>query len=424
MRKLLLHNLGLKLASLALAFVLWFLVVQIDDPIDSVTFSNVNIKLINTELLDQQNKVYEVLDDTDIARVTVHAPKSVIGQIRKTDIVAEADVSKLTDINTVAVKYYVENISVDEIEGTRDIVNLNVEEKSSKWVPLVSNTVGEVADGYIISSTALDQTSIEVTGPESVVSEVKYAAVDMGVTGATTSISANIDIHLFDTEDKEVIGDNLKKNVNYAYMTVEVLATKEIPVKVEYQGVPEEGYLATGVADSSLSSVTIAGKPAAIAAVNMVTVPAERMDITGANDSLVETVNLKEYLPDNVKWADKNFSGKVTATVYVEPIMYADLDIPVENIRIVNVPAEFRAEFPEDIISYELTISGLAQNVNMIKAEQVAGMVDVTAYMNAAGIENMKEGTYEIPVVFNLSGDITVEAEVIIPIKLIVPEEE
>ena len=32
MKKLLTHNLGLKLASLVLAFVLWFLVAQIYDP--------------------------------------------------------------------------------------------------------------------------------------------------------------------------------------------------------------------------------------------------------------------------------------------------------------------------------------------------------------------------------------------------------
>jgi len=55
MRKKLLHNWVLKLASLALAMVLWFVVVQIEDPPDTKTFSNIAVKLINTDLLHQQN---------------------------------------------------------------------------------------------------------------------------------------------------------------------------------------------------------------------------------------------------------------------------------------------------------------------------------------------------------------------------------
>lgn len=54
--KLLTRNLGLKLASLVLAFVLWFLVAQIYDPKDTVTFNNIQVRLINTDLLEQEGK--------------------------------------------------------------------------------------------------------------------------------------------------------------------------------------------------------------------------------------------------------------------------------------------------------------------------------------------------------------------------------
>lgn len=46
MKKLLTRNLGLKLASLVLAFVLWFLVAQIYDPKDTVTFNNIQVRLL------------------------------------------------------------------------------------------------------------------------------------------------------------------------------------------------------------------------------------------------------------------------------------------------------------------------------------------------------------------------------------------
>ena len=226
MRKKLVRNLGLKLASLLLAFALWFLVVQINDPLDSVTFSNVEIELINTDLLEQEGKVYEVLDGSNMARVTVYAPRSVIGQIRKSDIVAEADMSKLTDINTIAVNYYVENLAVDSVDGNRDLVRLNVEDKKETWIRLVSNVVGDVAEGYLVTNIIVDSTDIAISGPESAVSKVAYAAVEMDVTGAVSNRSANVDIQLYDEEDNLIENKSIRKNEDSAYMQVEVLATK------------------------------------------------------------------------------------------------------------------------------------------------------------------------------------------------------
>lgn len=78
MKKLLTRNLGLKLASLVLAFVLWFLVAQIYDPKDTVTFNNIQVRLINTDLLEQEGKVYEVLDNSNLVRVTVTGPQSIV----------------------------------------------------------------------------------------------------------------------------------------------------------------------------------------------------------------------------------------------------------------------------------------------------------------------------------------------------------
>ena len=78
MKKALTRNLGLKLASLVLAFVLWFLVAQIYDPKDTVTFNNIQVRLINTELLDEEGKVYEVLDNSNLVRVTVTGPQSIV----------------------------------------------------------------------------------------------------------------------------------------------------------------------------------------------------------------------------------------------------------------------------------------------------------------------------------------------------------
>lgn len=421
MKKLLTRNLGLKLASLLLAFVLWFLVAQIYDPKDTVTFNNIQVRLINTELLDEEGKVYEVLDNSNLVRVTVTGPQSIVkSELRRSDIVAEADMSKLTDINTIAITYYCENISNDsvEIKGNHDSVRLNVEDKTSKWIKLESNTIGDVASGYMIGNVTLDQTNIEVTGPKSAISQVDHAGVDINVTDSTTSLSANVDIKLYDADDNELVLESVKKNVDSAYMTVEVLATKEVPVEIEYMGVPEDGYMATGEVESSVPTVRIAGTVSTLVGISTITVPEDRMNITGQSDNLVDIINLKEYLPANVRLADKSFDGKITATVYIEPIVSKDLTVAAENISVTGVPDGMEAEITSTAEEYNITVSGLSRDVSILHDSSVTGILNLTQWMEDNGVEELTPGTYTIPVTFNLAEDITVVPDINIHIRL------
>ncbi|MEQ2542604.1 CdaR family protein [Lachnospiraceae bacterium CLA-AA-H183] len=421
MKKALTRNLGLKLASLVLAFVLWFLVAQIYDPKDTVTFNNIQVRLINTELLDEEGKVYEVLDNSNLVRVTVTGPQSIVkSELRRSDIVAEADMSKLTDINTIAITYYCENVSNDsvEIKGNHDSVRLNVEDKTSKWIKLESNTIGEVASGYLIGNVTLDQTNIEVTGPKSAISQVDHAGVDINVTDSTSSLSANVDIKLYDADDNELTLESVKKNVNSAHMTVEVLATKEVPVEIEYMGVPEDGYMATGEVESSVPTVRIAGTASALVGISAITVPEDRMNITGQSSDLVDIINLKEYLPSNVRLANKSFDGKITATVYIEPIDTKDLTIPADNISITGVPDGMEAEVTSTAEEYNITVSGLTRDVSILRDSSVTGVLDLNQWMEDNGLEELTPGNYTIPVTFNLSEDITVDTDVNIHIRL------
>lgn len=421
MKKLLTRNLGLKLASLLLAFVLWFLVAQIYDPKDTVTFNNIQVRLINTELLDEEGKVYEVLDNSNLVRVTVTGPQSIVkSELRRSDIVAEADMSKLTDINTIAITYYCENISNDsvEIKGNHDSVRLNVEDKTSKWIKLESNTIGDVASGYMIGNVTLDQTNIEVTGPKSAISQVDHAGVDINVTDSTTSLSANVDIKLYDADDNELVLESVKKNVDSAYMTVEVLATKEVPVEIEYMGVPEDGYMATGEVESSIPTVRIAGTVSTLVGISAITVPEDRMNITGQSDNLVDIINLKEYLPANVRLADKSFDGKITATVYIEPIVSKDLTVAAENISVTGVPDGMEAEITSTAEEYNITVSGLSRDVSILHDSSVTGILNLTQWMEDNGVEELTPGTYTIPVTFNLAEDITVVPDINIHIRL------
>ena len=97
-----------------------------------------------------------------------------------------------------------------------------------------------------------------------------------------------------------------------------------------------------------------------------------------------------------VKWAEKGFTGKVAVAVYVEPIQARTLEVPEENISLINSPVGFVVSLPEDVESYELEISGLAEHVDAAFAKQAFDAVGHGEYdIDPHHVENEGEGNID-----------------------------
>lgn len=78
MKNLFTKNLGLKIISVLGAFFLWLVVVNVDDPIISKTYTGIPVEILNEEVLTDQGKCYEVLNDSANINVVVTAHRSVL----------------------------------------------------------------------------------------------------------------------------------------------------------------------------------------------------------------------------------------------------------------------------------------------------------------------------------------------------------
>lgn len=433
MKKKIFHNWGLKLASLLLAFLIWFLVAKFGDPLVTVTFYNVHVVLKNTEQLERENKVYEVLDKTDTVRVTVRIPTSMRGQLRASDIVAEADMNKLTEINTIAISYYIPNVEEGSISGDHDVVRLSVEERMTKWIRLQSQIKGEVAENYTVAGTSADQNRIEVSGAKSMIEKISYASVELDVTGATNTISMNVEPQLYDTEGKRLDLTGISQNVDYVHMTVEILATKEVPIEYTVTGTPAEGYMTTGKTECTQTTVTIGGSSVALSGVNRIQIPEEAIDVSGQSSDMKVALNLKEYLPDGIRLIDTGSGSRVTVTVYIEPRVEKKLKLYARNFNIVNVPEGYDAKvtvkedgetgMPVDEVPYDLNIAGLRGDINGIRQDSLIGTLDIEAWMQEKQMENLRSGIYEIPAEFMLPEKVEQQNEVTVRVTLMKTED-
>lgn len=406
-RQIFLNNWALKLFSLAAAFLLWLLVIVVEDPEAEKSFYDIPVKLINTEVLEENGMVYEVLDRTDSVRsVTVTAPKTVRDELISTDIVAEADFSKLTAANTVEIRFYSlrYNDRISDIEGSNEILKLNIEEKRTRRFALELLTTGTVEEGYIINDLSADQNRIEVSGPASVVSEIASASAVVDVADSNSSISTYANVVLYDAEGQVIETDNLSVSVKSVLVHVDILASKTVPIRYSATGTPASGYLFTGEITSDPQQVLIAGDPEVLAGVYAITVPAEKLDITGSTEDLVTSVNLAEYLPEGIQLAEEGFNGRATVTVSIEPEFTRELRIPADHIRITDVPPGYTVELEEGNTSYTLSVRGLEEPVSRLDANALFGYIRMNNFMEDRNIEELEPGTYPVEVAF-VQGD-------------------
>ncbi len=416
-KQILLDNWVLKLISLSLAFALWFVVITEEDPIDTKTFYGVTVNLINTEKLKELGRVYEVLDGTDTVRsVTVEAPGSILDKLSSSDIIAQADLNNISGMDTVEIEYFCPSYSRDiiDIKGNISNVKLSIEEKMKKSLYIRYQEVGQVADGYMVGGIALEHTRLEVEGPETKITQIAKAIVDVDITGASTDFSTPLDVNLFDENGNKLDFSSVEQSVKTVNVSAKILKVKEIPVEYIPMGQPADGYLLTGVVNAEPTAVKVAGSPKAINGIAKITV-SEELNMEGATETLEKDIDLEKYI-GNCIFADKNFNGIAHVTIPVEEEAEKNLTLRRENLQIINVPAGINAEVVIDQTIPELHVTGLQQNLSFLRESTLKGTIDVAAWMEQLQSDSLELGVHSIPVQFDLAEGQNAENEVLVQI--------
>ncbi len=426
----LLNHIGFKIISLIIAILLWVVVVNITDPVIPQTIRNVPVRFLNESLIESQGKTIRVLDETDIVpSVTVRAPRSVLQEMGNTSdyFMATADFSKLSaDGSSVPIEFTTTKYSdkVESIRSNSDRLLVEIENRKTVTLPIHYTTSGEIADGYILGKVTLGQNQIRVSGPESVIASISKASVDVMLTGFTEDISTLSDIVFYDADGEVVPNRELTLNMDNVRVNVEILATKRVPIYYATIGSPAEGYALTGTIDCDPDTVVIAGTTADIDDVTLINIPASELNVTGQKANLSTVLDLEKYLPNRIRIGDSKFNGKVSFTVYIEPLITDYFGVYMRNVEIRNIPDGFEAEFDEPEDNVEFSLTGLAQDLERLALSTLNYRVDFMAFGAENGVKEYHDGIYNLDLLMDLPTGITQKDTVRIKVKLISPESE
>ena len=128
--------------------------------------------------------------------VIVRAEEETIKSVLPTDLTASICLDTITQKGTykLPVKITLAESLMEydpfEVKMKDDTVTIEVDRKAIKYVPLVPSIIGEVARGYEIDTISMSPSTIEITGPESLVNATEQIyTTRLNVSNAETNFS-------------------------------------------------------------------------------------------------------------------------------------------------------------------------------------------------------------------------------------------
>lgn len=380
MKDILTKNLGLKIVSVMAAFVLWLVVVNVDDPVISKTYTGIAVEVQNEDVLKQQGKCYEFEDGSDTVNIIVTAKRSVIDAMSKDYLRATADLRLLSSLDTVPVEVRSTRYA-DQIESvvTRsENIKLKIENLVEKMVPVTLVYTGQPQEGYLIASVESSCNAVKVSGPESRVGLVESVCASDDISLISKDYVITQELYPCDENGERIDDTRITLSRTMTEVRYYVYATKTIPISSGYSGEPRAGYSANGTVITNPSSVVVAGKGENFDDMEVIYISPDEINISDAASDVNAVVDISEYLPTGVIFADKQFVPTVEVTVSVMENEHKTIEVPISNITVTNVPDNYQANVVDIGATVTVEIQGIGDTFDRFSGDLAIGTIDAT----------------------------------------------
>ena len=415
MKNKLTNNIGLKFAAVLFAALLWLIVVNVDDPVDTNIYRNIPVTVTNEEVVTNTGKTYQILDDTQTVTVAVTAPRSVLSQIKNNDIKAEADMREMELKSLVPVTVTVDGFEgkYESAEATPRNIQVKIEDQTKNTFPLSVDTTGTLRDGYVLGETKTNPETITIRGSESLVATIDKAVARVNISGLAEDKELDAELILYDAKgnviDQTLLTNNLgEKGVS---VDVQVLSKKDLTLDFEVSGSPANGYVYTGLT-SIPDRISVCGTAKALKGLDSIQIPSSELDISGATGKEEIVVDISPYLPEGVELVDDT-AKNVIVTVTVELEGAQTIEFPVEGIVVNNLASGLKIDY-EDVEDLSLQFKGSQDALNSLDVRNGVSI----------DLKDCKDpGTYIVPVSVEVPESVTLVTQPSIKILLQKKEE-
>lgn len=367
--------------SLLASVLLWVYVTTSEGDVIERTFDGVQVVFKGEEnLLEKYELVISNVSSNTVS-VRIRTTRREIAKLSSTQITAVVDVSKFSSKGI-----YNSSLELEFPQGSDkssiDIVNIlpgnisfNIDKTSTKTVELEGSFVGTVAEGYAAHPIEFDPQTVTISGPESEISKVAYAWVEVDRDDVSKTIQFVSSYVLKDSDGNDIDLGNITLGDETVSVTVPVTSTKEVPLTVdlvEGGGATSENVKIT----CEPSTITIAGDAETLEGINKIVLGT--VDLTSFASSFEDSFNI--VLDNDIS----NVTGITEVKVTVEVIGLETKKFNVTNITTINGTNGKKATVVTENV--EVTLRGKSNVLSKIAANNIRVVADLSDIGSTTGV--------------------------------------
>ena len=402
-------NLSLKIMSVAIAIVVWLIVVNIDNPVGTNYYTITDVELINKEYVESSDTIGKMCmpeENQDSVKVAITASKKVRDRIRLSDITAVADLQQAVSLDTdpvmvpITVTCLASGVLPSDIKVTPQNLTVNLDEKETQeFVVNVSKGDTKPGKDYEVGSLTASPEKIRITGPKTLVNKIDKVNATIALDGNTEDYTQEVNLTIYD-KNQEALSESEMNSLRIENNAKVVVTAKlwkirtGVKIAAGYVGTPAGGYQ-VGSVKTVPDTISVAGNTEGLESLaendNMITIPADRIDISGESKDVERKISLKNLLPDNVKLTSDS-SEDVWVTVSILPVGSQEFNLPTKNIDVKNKPDNLQVTFETAQIA--LRIKSESEDLEDLNINE-----DVKAEID---LKDKEAGNYKVPVKLSL----------------------
>jgi YbbR domain-containing protein len=356
-----------KLVSVLLAVLLWVYVVGVRGP-DTTKSLEAQVMAVNVP------QGYVLAGSLPTVNVTLRGPMSTLWNLTSGYVTPTVDLRGRTDgsfIVTVQAQVVgLTGVTVETIDP-KD-VNVQLEQLQTITVPVHAEVSGTLPQNLVMGALRVEPTTIQVSGPGSLVNQVKEAALQISLdkVGAATAGSLTIagDIAAYDARGHVVDGVLLSPHSAVAVLPIlDGTTLKAVPVVPAVVGHPASGYAVSG-ASATPAVVLVTGTPATLSQIQAVWTGS--IDVSDQTGTITKQVALVLPAGASVIGGTKTASCKVA----IEQVLV--LAVPDAVLEVRGAGTGWKVTPATTTVS--ILISGTESVIRTLETSQVKPYVDVS----------------------------------------------
>lgn len=418
-KELLMKDLIWKLLSVGIAVALWFMVINIENPIENRAYT-IPVTFENEDALTEQGLTITNIDDISHSSVLIRVrgdrmALDRLGQYRSSitatvDLIrAAASEGKGEDMPLyIEVKLPLSAGSSDSFEiisKSPQYVTARVEGITTVEKTVQVEVIGDAANGFQVGMPQVYPEIIKITGANSLIEKVDKVKAVVSINSPSEAVSSKVPIILYDKDSKVV--DNIIMSENAADVYIPINKAKTIPIKIKSYGEVADGFVLESI-NVDNEYIEIVGNNNIINEIDEIILP--EIDLTDKTDSFNKEFNMSSILPEGISIL-KNSVNKIVVSVEISKEKEKKITIPLKNI-ILKGQAKDGFEFSIKSESVEIDIKGAESNLSKLVEEDIILYVDITD-IDTDG-EQMVEATVDLPENINIVGSLpTVNVSVV-----------